>query len=211
MSARFAVLVSGSGTNLQALLDAADEASFEIALVLSNREDAYGLERARHAGVKAVHIPHKGKSRGTFDAELVEVLNAHRIDWVLLAGFMRILTPVFLDAFPHRVINIHPSLLPSFPGVNAQKQAFDAGVRVAGASVHFVDAGMDTGPIIAQGAVPVRASDDAESLQQRILTIEHRLFPMVMQWAAEGRVCVVDGKAEVDLHSGEQTHFFWTD
>lgn len=211
MSARFAVLVSGSGTNLQALLDAAEQAPFEISLVVSNRKDAYGLERARRAGVHAVHIPHKGKSRGAFDAELVEVLKSHGVDWVLLAGFMRILTPVFLDAFPNRVVNIHPSLLPSFPGVNAQKQAFDAGVRIAGATVHFVDAGMDTGPIIAQGAVAVHDTDDEASLRNRILSVEHRVFPMVMQWIAEGRVSVENGKVSVALQPGEQRQVFLAD
>ena len=211
MSARFAVLVSGSGTNLQALLEAAEQASFEICLVVSNREDAYGLERARQAGIKAVHVPHKGKTRQAFDAELVELLNTHDVDWILLAGFMRILSPVFLDAFPHRVVNIHPSLLPSFPGINAQKQAFDAGVRIAGATVHFVDAGMDTGPIIAQGAVAVHESDDEESLRQRILSVEHRIFPMVMQWLAEDRVSVVNGDVQIDLPAAKNRYLFLAD
>ena len=211
MSARFAVLVSGSGTNLQALLEAAEQASFEICLVVSNREDAYGLERARQAGIKAVHVPHKGKTRQAFDAELVELLNTHDVDWILLAGFMRILSPVFLDAFPHRVVNIHPSLLPSFPGINAQKQAFDAGVRIAGATVHFVDAGMDTGPIIAQGAVAVHESDDEESLRQRILSVEHRIFPMVMQWLAEDRVSVVNGDVRIDLPAAKNRYLFLAD
>ena len=204
MSTRFAVLVSGSGTNLQALLDAAAGSPFEVAVVVSNREDAFGLERARRAGVKALCIPHKGKSRVAFDAELAEVLKSHQIDWVFLAGFMRILTPVFLEAFPNRVVNIHPSLLPSFPGVNAQLQAFDAGVQVSGATVHFVDAGMDTGPIIAQGVVPVLDTDTAESLRTRILSMEHRLFPMVMQWAAEGRISVHNDKADVTLREGDE-------
>ena len=204
MSTRFAVLVSGSGTNLQALLDAADVSPFEVAVVISNREDAFGLERARRAGVKALCIPHKGKSRSAFDAEVAEVLKSHEIDWVFLAGFMRILTPVFLDTFPNRVVNIHPSLLPSFPGVNAQQQAFDSGVQVSGATVHFVDAGMDTGPIIAQGVVPVLDTDTVETLQTRILSMEHRLFPMVMQWAAEGRISMHDGKADVTLCEGDK-------
>ena len=208
MSVRFAVLLSGSGTNLQALMDSCSGASHDIALVVSSREDAYGLTRAQRAGIPAFHVPHQGKARGAYDLELVELLNQHQIDWVFLAGFMRILSPVFLDAFPGRVVNIHPSLLPSFPGVNAQQQAFDAGVRVTGATVHFVDAGMDSGAIIAQGSVPVMDSDDVDALRQRILTVEHRVFPMVMRWAAEDRLSMVNGKAMVQLLPGEHRHLY---
>jgi phosphoribosylglycinamide formyltransferase-1 len=210
MSVRFAVLLSGSGTNLASLIDAAaaPTSQAEIAVVLSNKADAYGLQRARDASIPAVHISHRGKERSTFDADVVEALRSHDVEWVLLAGFMRILTPVFLDAFPYRVINIHPGLLPSFPGVRAQEQAFDAGVRIAGATVHFVDAGMDSGPVIAQGAVPVMEGDDAEALQQRILLVEHRLFPMVMHWAAEERLTVKDRHVCVDLKPGEQ-RYLW--
>jgi phosphoribosylglycinamide formyltransferase 1 len=210
MSVRFAVLLSGSGTNLASLIDAAAEptSQAEIAVVLSNKADAYGLQRARDASIPAVHISHRGKERSTFDADVVEALRSYDVEWVLLAGFMRILTPVFLDAFPYRVINIHPGLLPSFPGVRAQKQAFDAGVRIAGATVHFVDAGMDSGPVIAQGAVPVMEGDDAEALQQRILSVEHQLFPMVMHWAAEERLAVKDRHVCVDLKPGEQ-RYLW--
>lgn len=201
---RIGVLISGSGTNLQALIDAfADEAGIEIAVVISNKADAYGLERAARAGIPTAVVDHRGKNRRTFDAELVEVLRLHRVSWVALAGFMRIITPVFLDAFPGRVINIHPSLLPAFPGINAQQQAFDAGVEVTGATVHFVDAGMDTGPIIAQGAVPRHDDDSSDDLKARILEMEHRLFPMVMRMASEGRLSVDDGKAVVSLRPGE--------
>lgn len=210
MSVRFAVLLSGSGTNLASLIDAAaaPTSQAEIAVVLSNKADAYGLQRARDASIPVVHISHKGKERSAFDADVVKALHAHNVEWVLLAGFMRILTPVFLDAFPNRVINIHPALLPSFPGVQGQQQAFEAGVRIAGATVHFVDAGMDSGAVIAQGAVPVLDSDDLTSLQQRILSVEHRLFPMVMGWASEGRLSVKEGQACVDLQSGEQ-RYLW--
>ena len=137
----FGVLLSGSGTNLQALLDAAAQPDFpgRPAVVISNRRDAYGLERARQAGVPAVWIPHRGKDREEFDAELVATLRAHAVEWVALAGFMRLVTPTFLDAFPQRVINIHPALLPAFPGVDGQGQAHAYGVRIAGATVHFVD------------------------------------------------------------------------
>ena len=211
MSTRFAVLLSGSGTNLAALIEAAQApgSQAEIAVVLSNKVDAFGLQRARDADIPAVHISHQGKDRETFDAELVQVLRSHEIDWVLLAGFMRILTPVFLDAFEQRIINIHPALLPSFPGVNGQQQAFDSGVRIAGATVHFVEAGMDSGPVIAQGAVPVLEDDDIESLQKRILAVEHQLFPMVMRWAAEGRLSIKDGRACVKLHADEQ-RYLWS-
>ena len=210
MSVRFAVLLSGSGTNLAALIDAANttESPAEIAVVVSNKAGAYGLQRARDAAIPAVHISHKGKERTEYDAELVQTLRAHNVEWVVLAGFMRILTPVFLDAFPNRVINIHPALLPSFAGVNAQQQAFDAGVRIAGATVHLVDAGVDSGPVISQGAVPVLEGDDPEALQQRILSMEHRLLPMVMHWAAQGRLSVVDKRVSVQLHSGEQ-RYLW--
>lgn len=202
---RVGVLLSGGGSNLQALMDAAaaPDHPVQIAVVISNRKHAGGLERARSAGIEAVWLPHKNKAREAFDAELVAVLQAHGCQWVALAGFMRIITPIFLDAFPGRVLNIHPALLPAFPGVNAQKQAFDAGVSQTGATVHLVDAGMDTGPIIAQGAVPRLPDDTLDTLQQRILVQEHRLYPMVLRWAAEGRVRAVGRGVEVDLLPGE--------
>ena len=207
---RFGVLLSGSGTNLQALIDAANTEHHpaEIAVVISNKKNAFGLERARKAGIPAVHVPHKGKERSVFDQELVDVLVAHGVEWVALAGFMRILTPTFLSAFQNRVLNIHPALLPAFPGTNGQGQAFESGVRIAGATVHLVDAGTDTGPIVVQGAVPVLEDDTAETLQQRILGVEHVLFPKVFRWAAEGRVSVSDGCAVVALPDGEE-RFVW--
>lgn len=204
MTGRIGVLISGSGTNLQALIDAfAEDDTVEVAVVISNKADAYGLERAAAAGIPTVVVDHRGKSRRSFDAELVDALRSYRVSWVALAGFMRIITPVFLDAFPGRVINIHPSLLPAFPGVNAQQQAFDAGVAVTGATVHFVDAGMDTGPVIAQGVVPRRDDDGVDDLKARILAMEHRLFPMVMRLAAEGRLALRDGEVEAELLPGE--------
>ena len=204
MSGRIGVLVSGSGTNLAALIDAfsSPDSGGEIAVVISNKADAFGLKRARRAGIPAVHIGHKSKPREAFDAELVDVLKAHRVDWVALAGFMRILSPVFLNAFPGSVINIHPSLLPSFPGVAAQQQAFDAGVQLTGATVHLVDAGMDTGPIIAQGAVPRLAGDTAGDLSARILEMEHTLFPMVLRMAVLGRLTVKNGQVSMEGEAG---------
>ncbi len=200
------VLISGGGTNLQALIDAAQDPAYpaEIVVVISNREEAGGLERARRAGIPAVWIPHRDKTRAAFDEELLGALQEHGCRWVALAGFMRILTPVFLDAFPGHVLNIHPALLPSFPGVRGQKQAFDAGVQIAGATVHLVDAGTDTGPIVAQGAVPRLDGDTLDEFQARILAVEHQLYPMVLRWAVEGRIQVKGDAVQVDLRPGER-------
>jgi phosphoribosylglycinamide formyltransferase 1 len=190
---RLGVLVSGTGTNLQAILDAVAEQRLDarVEVVVSNVVGASALARARAAGVATLVVDHREHAdRRAFDAALVEVLRARGVEVVVLAGFMRLLTGVLLDAFPMRVVNVHPSLLPAFPGVHSQKQALDYGVRVAGCTVHFVDAGTDTGPIIAQAAVPVDDDDDEESLRLRILAREHELLPRVLQWLAEGRVAV---------------------
>ena len=205
MSGRIGVLISGSGTNLQSLIDALEGHPMgSIAVVISNRADAYGLERARRAGIPAVVVSHRARSREQFDDELVSILRAHEVEWVALAGFMRIITKRLLSAFPGRVINIHPSLLPAFPGLNAQQQAYDAQVEQTGATVHFVDAGMDTGPIIAQGVVPRLEDDTVDTLQQRILRMEHRLFPLVVRLAVEGRLRLGGrGDVLVELEAGE--------
>ncbi len=190
---RIGVLVSGSGSNLQAILDAlaAKKLDAEIAVVVSNIATAGGLDRARAAGVTAVVIDHTSFARREdFDAALVAELRKHQVDYVVLAGFMRIVTEVLLSAFPMRVVNVHPALLPAFPGVHAQKQALDYGVRVTGCTVHFVDGGTDTGPIIAQAVVPVLDGDDENALRDRILAKEHALLPQVLQWIAEGRVTI---------------------
>jgi phosphoribosylglycinamide formyltransferase-1 len=190
------VLVSGSGTNLQAILDAAGSGRIDVdlKLVLSNRPKALALERAAEAGVPAEVVNHKKfETREAFEAAMIEVLRRHGVEWVALAGFMRLLTPQFLGAFPGRVINIHPALLPCFPGTHAQKQALDYGVRFSGCSIHFVDEGTDTGPIIAQAVVPVLDTDDESELAARILEQEHRLYPWVLQLLAEGRV-IRDGR-----------------
>lgn len=194
------VLVSGSGTNLQSVLDAIARGALKarVRVVLSNKPGAFALERAKLAGVPAEVISHKAfASREAFDLALVERLHTHRVDTVLLAGFMRVLTPVLLDAFPQRVVNIHPSLLPAFPGVDAQAQALSYGVKMAGCTVHFVDAGTDTGPIIAQAAVPVLDDDTAETLRDRILAQEHTLLPTVLQWLSEGRIQVQGRRVRV--------------
>jgi phosphoribosylglycinamide formyltransferase 1 len=187
------VLASGGGTNLQAILDAVAARSLDarVAVVIANVPGAGALERARAAGVEALTIDHRAyPDRRAFDAAIVEALRARGVEVVVLAGFMRVVTDVLLSAFPWRVVNIHPALLPSFPGIHAQAQALLHGARVAGCTVHFVDGGTDTGPIIAQAAVPVLEDDDVASLTARILEQEHRLLPTALQWIAEGRVTV---------------------
>jgi phosphoribosylglycinamide formyltransferase-1 len=192
------VLVSGSGTNLQAVLDAIAGGTLraKVGVVLSNVASAKALERAEQAGVATVVVDHKAHAnRESFDAAVVDVLRRHEVECVVLAGFMRIVTRVLLDAFPHRVVNIHPSLLPAFPGAHAQRQAVAYGVRVSGCTVHLVDSGTDTGPILAQAPVAVFDTDDEETLRTRILEKEHELLPRVLQWIAEGRLVVTPGGA----------------
>ena len=155
--------------------------------MVSNVEGALGLERARQAGIPAVFRDHRGKAREAFDAEVVEILRAHQVDLVCLAGFMRLLSPVFVRAFAGRIVNIHPALLPAFPGLDAQRQAWEHGVKVSGATVHLVDEGLDSGPIVAQEAVSVLASDTAQTLAARILEAEHRLYPRAVRILLEGR------------------------
>lgn len=177
---RIGVLVSGSGSNLQALLSS--ELGAPIALVISNRADAFALERATKHGIETQVLSHKGyDGRERYDQALVSALEAKGVTHVVLAGFMRIVTRVLLDAFPRRVLNIHPALLPAFPGLDAQKQAFDARVLISGCTVHLVDDGVDTGPVLAQAAVAVQASDDLDALRARILAEEHALLPFVVR------------------------------
>ncbi|HEX6839012.1 MAG TPA: phosphoribosylglycinamide formyltransferase [Polyangia bacterium] len=194
---KVAVLVSGSGTNLQAILDGLKAGTLgpaRVVVVVSNVAGVRALERAQAAGVATEVLPHKGfPSRQAFDEALVATLRKHDVELVALAGFMRLLSPTFLTAFPQRVLNIHPALLPAFPGVHAQKQALDYGARITGCTVHFVDEGCDTGPIVAQAAVPVLDGDDEAALTARILAEEHRLYPAAIRAVAEGRVHV-DGR-----------------
>lgn len=188
---RLGVLVSGGGTDLQSILDAvaAGRLDAEVRLVLSNRPKAGALERAARAGVPGLCISHKPfETREAFEEAMLGALRQHGVEWVALAGFMRVLTGHFLRAYPGRVVNIHPALLPAFPGVDAQRQAFEHGVKLTGCTVHFVDEGVDTGPIIGQAVVPVLEGDDVEALRHRILEEEHRLYPRVLQLLAEGRV-----------------------
>ena len=190
------VLVSGTGTNLQAILDAIDERRLDaqVRVVISNKPDALALDRARARGVATLTISHKAyPTREAFDAALVAALREHGVDWVVLAGFMRLLTRTMLEGFKNRIVNIHPSLLPAFPGVDAQEQAFDYGVKVAGCTVHLVDEGTDTGPILMQRAVPVLDTDDAASLRARILTEEHALLVETLHAIAVGELEIVEG------------------
>jgi phosphoribosylglycinamide formyltransferase 1 len=186
------VLASGGGSNLQALLDAGARGELgpaQIAVVGVNVPGCGALERAARAGVPSFVVDHRAyAARVDFDRALIAALRAHDVQLVVLAGFMRLVTPEVLAAFPRRVINVHPALLPAFPGLHAQGQAFNYGVKIAGCTVHFVDEGTDSGPIIAQTAVPVLDDDDEERLRLRILTEEHRLLPSVVRAIAEGRV-----------------------
>jgi phosphoribosylglycinamide formyltransferase 1 len=207
------VLISGRGSNLGAVLSAIGDGTLaaRVALVISNKAGAAGLARAEAAGVPTRVVPHGSfPDRASFDAALVDALRQAGVDVVVLAGFMRLLTPVLLDAFPNRVVNIHPALLPAFPGVDAQAQALAYGARVTGCTVHFVDAGTDTGPVIAQAAVPILEGDDRDTLAARILPREHELLVRALGWIAAGKVTVVrpapDGRAVVRVR-GESTFF----
>ena len=198
---RVAVLASGGGTNLQALIDAHLQGALgpaRLVVVGSNIAGCGALERARAAGLDTFVVPHRAyTTREAFDDALVTELRARQIELVVLAGFMRIVTAVLLDAFPGRIVNVHPSLLPAFPGVHSQTQAFDYGVKVSGCTVHFVELGVDSGPIIAQTAVPVLEDDDAELLRLRILAAEHKLLPAVVRALGEGRVAVAGRRVHV--------------
>jgi phosphoribosylglycinamide formyltransferase-1 len=199
LSRRIGVLISGRGSNLQAIIDAIAAATLDadVAVVISNTHDAAGLERAKRAGIETLVLDHTDKrtfpTREDFDRELVRQLKARKVALVCLAGFMRLLSPVFINAFPNAILNIHPSLLPAFPGINAQYQAWQHGVQFTGVTVHLVTAELDGGPIILQQVVPVHENDDADTLSARVLEQEHRLYPQAIQivlngkWRLEGR------------------------
>jgi phosphoribosylglycinamide formyltransferase-1 len=198
---RVGVLVSGRGSNLQALLDASARADYPggVAVVISDRERAAALDRARAALVEALYVnPKDFADREAFDLALVRELTARGVGLVCTAGFMRILSPIFTRAFAGRAMNIHPSLLPAFPGLHAQRQALDHGVKIAGATVHFLDEGsVDTGPIILQASVPVHPDDTEDTLAARILAEEHRLYPEAVRLFAEGRLTIVGRRVAV--------------
>ena len=198
---RVGVLISGSGTNLQALIEdcARAEAASEIALVLSNRADAFGLTRAARTGLPNRVIDHRAYgSRATFEQAVSAALEESGIELVCLAGFMRVLTADFVGRWHDRLINVHPSLLPAFKGLDTHARAITAGVRIAGCTVHFVRAEVDSGPIIVQAAVPVLSDDTAESLAARVLREEHRCLPLAVRLIAEGRVSVVGERCVID-------------
>jgi len=198
---RVAILISGRGSNMLALINAAEAKDYpaEIALVLSNEPQAEGLQRATAAGIATAVVDHRpfGKDREAFERALDAELEAHGIELVCLAGFMRLLTPWFVRRWQGRLINIHPSLLPAFKGTDTHARALAAGVRIHGASVHFVTEDVDSGAIIAQAAVPVCADDTADTLAARVLVAEHRLYPLALRLVAENRVRIVDGRCTI--------------
>ncbi|MCH8544496.1 MAG: phosphoribosylglycinamide formyltransferase [Alcanivorax sp.] len=202
MTHRIAVLISGNGSNLQALIDAIHAGSLtaDIALVLSNRADAGGLARAQQQGITTAVVDHRDyASRADFDQAMIAVLDRHGpLDTVVLAGFMRILTPAFVQHHAGRLLNIHPSLLPRYPGLNTHQRALDAGDAEHGCSIHFVTDELDGGPLIAQARIPVRANDNVSDLSKRVQASEHLLYPQVVAWRAEGRLRLTDDGVELD-------------
>jgi phosphoribosylglycinamide formyltransferase-1 len=190
------ILLSGRGSNFLAIADAIDAGTIpnaRIAVVVSNVPDAPGLAAARQRGLAAVALDSRGRKRAEHDADVIAALRAHQVELVCLAGYMRLLSPDFVRAFPHRILNIHPSLLPAFPGLDAQQQAFDYGVQVAGCTVHFVDEELDHGVIVLQRAIPVLPTDDAHTLAARILNEEHQAYPEAIARVLSGRFQVVGG------------------
>jgi phosphoribosylglycinamide formyltransferase-1 len=211
---RLGVLVSGRGSNLQAVIDAIEgkTLSAEIAVVISNKQDAGGLERARKHGVPHLWLdprPFAGRpdSREAYDRAVLDVLRKYEVDLVLLAGYMKIVTAVLLAAYENRMMNIHPSLLPSFPGLDVQKKAIEHGCKIAGCTVHFVTEGVDEGPIIIQAAVPIQEGDTPEALAARILTQEHKIYPRAIQLYAEGKLNV-EGRRVVVAPTGQSASGF---
>jgi len=194
---RLGVLVSGRGTNLQAIIDWIEKETpnAKIALVISNKENAPALERCKRHGIESIHLnPKSFENKVAFDKAMISHLKENSIDLICLAGFMRILSAEFIHAFPKKIINVHPSLLPAFPGLNAQKQALEYGVKLAGCTVHFVDEGVDTGPIICQASVPVFDDDTEETLSGRILVEEHKLYPQAIQSIMNDQIVICGRK-----------------
>jgi len=195
------VLASGSGSNLQSIIDHIEKGLLDavITVVISNNAGAYALERAKKHHIPARVIKHQDyRNRSYFDQEMVNVLKSHSVELVIMAGFMRVLTPLFLNAFPMKIMNIHPAILPSFPGTHAQKRAVEYGVRFSGCTVHFADEGVDTGPIIIQAIVPAYVDDTEDTLAARILKEEHRIFPQAIRLYAEGKITVTDRKVHIE-------------
>ena len=194
------VLISGRGSNLQAIIDASEKGdiSAKVAVVVSNKSDAYGLERAKkHKIPIAVFEPKKFSDKNTYELEIVKSFKQHKVDLVCLAGYMRIVGPVLLEHYQGKMINIHPALLPSFPGLHGQKQALEHGVKVSGVTVHFVDEGCDTGPIIVQAAVPVLENDTEKTLSARILEQEHKIYPRAIKLFADGKLKIEGRRVKI--------------
>ncbi len=207
---RIGALISGRGSNLQALIDAAQDPDYpaEIAVVISNRPGAKGLERAEAAGIPALAIDHKAyDSREAFEAEIHKVLVSYNVKLVTILGFMRILTEFFSRKWPNKIVNIHPSLLPSFPGLHVHEQVLEAGVKISGCTVHFAGIAVDTGPIIGQATVPVHDDDTPDALAARVLKAEHKLLPQCIRLIAEGRVHIDQGRTLVEARPGEFEEF----
>jgi phosphoribosylglycinamide formyltransferase-1 len=201
MTKRIGVLLSGRGSNFEALADSVTAGRIpnaEMAVVISNREGAPGIERAQQRGIATKVIPSKGLEREAYDRQVVAVLAAHKVDLVCLAGYMRLLSPYFVASFPQRILNIHPSLLPSFPGLESQRQALEYGVKFAGCTVHFVDENRDAGPIVLQAAVPVRDDDSEASLSARILAEEHKIYTEAVKLVLEAKY-KIEGRRVVRL------------
>jgi phosphoribosylglycinamide formyltransferase 1 len=197
---KLGVLISGNGSNLQSIIDHIEKGSLKavIKIVISNNPDAYGITRAKKHGIPVVVLKNGDfKNKEEFDLELIRILESKCVDLVILAGFMRIITPTLLKAFHQKIMNIHPALLPSFPGIHGQKQALEYGVKISGCTVHFVDEGVDTGPIILQNAVQVFDDDTEETLAARILTEEHRIYPKAIQLFAEGKIEIKGRKVRI--------------
>ncbi len=194
MGKRIGVLLSGRGSNFEALADSVAAGNIpgaEIAVVVSNREGSPGIEKAKERKIATRVIPSKGLEREAYDRQVVAVLHEHKVDLVCLAGYMRLLSPFFVASFPNRILNIHPSLLPSFPGLESQRQALEYGVKFAGCTVHFVDENLDAGPIVLQATVPVRDDDTEETLASRILAEEHRIYTEAVRIVLEGKYKIV--------------------
>lgn len=196
-----AILASGGGTNLQSIIDRSQQGLLdaELCVVISNNPEAGALNRAEKAGINTICIDHrKFNKREDFDRAVVDTLKKTGAELVVLAGFMRIISDIFLQAFPQKIINIHPALLPAFPGLHVQQKAIDYGAKFSGCTVHFVDAGVDTGPIIAQAVVPIFSDDSQDTLAARILEQEHQIYPQVIQWIAEDRVKIVGRQVHIE-------------
>jgi len=201
MKKRIGVLLSGRGSNFEALADSVAAGRIpdtHIAIVIANREGTQGIERANARGIATKVIPSRGLEREAYDRQIVSVLREHQVDLVCLAGYMRLLSPYFIQCFPRRILNIHPSLLPSFPGLESQRQALEYGVKFAGCTVHFVDENLDAGPIVLQAVVPVLDTDTADTLSEKILREEHRIYSEAVKIVLDGRF-KIEGRRVIQL------------